>query len=57
MNARIAAFSDYGDRVHAAGFGFIDFGVSVVGYSVEQNAQRAGRDRNPCGRGQRCAPG
>lgn len=57
VNARIAAFSDYGDRVHAAGFGFIDFGVSVVGYSVEQNAQRAGRDRNPCGRGQRCAPG
>jgi sterol 3beta-glucosyltransferase len=47
VNARIAAFSDYGDKVRAAGFGFIDFGVPVAGYSAEQNAQRPGWARSP----------
>jgi len=47
VNARIAAYSDYGDKVRAAGFGFIDFGVSVADYSAEQNAQRPGWARNP----------
>lgn len=47
VNARIATFSDYGDKVRAAGFGFIDFGVSVADYSTEQNAQRPGWARNP----------
>jgi sterol 3beta-glucosyltransferase len=47
VNSRIAAYSDYGDKVRTAGFGFIDFGVSVADYSAEQNAQRPGWARNP----------
>jgi sterol 3beta-glucosyltransferase len=47
VNARIAAYSDYGDKVRAAGFGFIDFGVSIADYQAEQNAQRPGWARNP----------
>jgi sterol 3beta-glucosyltransferase len=47
VNARIAAYSDYGEKVRAAGFGFIDFGVSIADYQAEQNAQRPGWARNP----------
>jgi sterol 3beta-glucosyltransferase len=47
VNARIAAYSDYGGKVRAAGFGFIDLGVSVAGYWAEQNAQRPGWARSP----------
>jgi hypothetical protein len=45
--ARIAAFSDFGDQVRAAGFEFIDLGVSVTDYWAELNAQRPGWARNP----------
>ena len=46
VTPRIAAYSDYGDKVRAAGFAFIDFGVSIADYSAEQNAQRPGWARN-----------
>jgi len=47
VNARIAAYSDYGDKVRAAGFEFIDFGVSIADYQAEQNAERPGWARSP----------
>ena len=47
VNARIAAFSDFGDQVRAAGFEFIDLGVSVTEYWDELNSQRPGWARSP----------
>jgi UDP:flavonoid glycosyltransferase YjiC (YdhE family) len=47
VNARIAAFSDFGDKVRAAGCEFIDLGVSAAEVWAEQNAQRPGWARNP----------
>jgi UDP:flavonoid glycosyltransferase YjiC (YdhE family) len=47
VNARIAAFSDYGDKVRAAGFGFTDFGVSIAEVMAGQNARRPGWARDP----------
>jgi sterol 3beta-glucosyltransferase len=47
VNARIAAFSNFGDQVRAAGFEFIDLGVSVTDYWAELNAQRPGWGRSP----------
>jgi hypothetical protein len=49
LNTRIAAYSDYGDKVRAAGFGFIDFGVSIADYSAEQSR---GHATGPFGRSQ-----
>lgn len=46
-NVRIAAFSDFGDKVRAAGCEFIDLGVSVAEVWAEQNARRPGWARNP----------
>lgn len=47
VTARIAAFSDFGDQVRAAGFEFTDLGVSVTEYWAELNAQRPGWARSP----------
>jgi UDP:flavonoid glycosyltransferase YjiC (YdhE family) len=47
VTARIAAFSDFGDDVRAAGFEFIDLGVSATDYWAELNAQRPGWSRSP----------
>lgn len=47
VNARIAAYSDFGDRVRDAGCEFIDLGVVAAGYWAEQNAQRPDWARNP----------
>jgi len=47
VNPRVAAFSDFGDKVRGAGCGFIDFGVSVAEVMAEQNEQQPGWARNP----------
>jgi sterol 3beta-glucosyltransferase len=47
VNARIAAFSDFGDPVRAAGFQFIDLGVSATEYWDELNSQRPRWGRSP----------
>lgn len=47
VNARIAAYSDFGDRVRDAGCEFIDLGVVAAAYWAEQNAQRPDWARNP----------
>ena len=56
VNARIAAYSDFGDRVRAAGCEFIDLGVVAADYWAEQNAQRSDWARNPVRTWARCAP-
>lgn len=47
VNARVAAFSDFGDKIRAAGCEFIDLGVSSADVWAEQDAQRPGWSRNP----------
>jgi sterol 3beta-glucosyltransferase len=47
VNARIAAFCDFGGQVRAAGFEFIDLGVSATDYWDELNSQRPGWARSP----------
>jgi sterol 3beta-glucosyltransferase len=47
VNARVASYSDFGDKVRAAGCEFIDLGVSLADWWAEQNAQRPGWARNP----------
>jgi UDP:flavonoid glycosyltransferase YjiC (YdhE family) len=47
VNTRIAAFSDFGDKVRGAGCEFIDFGVSITEVMAEQNEQQPVWARNP----------
>lgn len=39
INARIAAYSDFGDKVRAAGCDFVDLGESLEDWWAEKNAQ------------------
>src|ERR1019366_9526136 len=54
VNARIAAYSDFSEKVRAAGYEFTDLGVSAAGFWAGQNAQRpdcarlAGQVRSSC---------
>jgi UDP:flavonoid glycosyltransferase YjiC (YdhE family) len=47
VSARIAAYSDFGDRVRAAGCDFVDLRMSVADWWAEQNARRADWARSP----------
>lgn len=40
VNPRIAAYSDFSEKVRAAGCEFTDLGVSAAGFWAELNAQR-----------------
>ena len=47
VNARIAAYSDFSEKVRAAGCEFTDLGVSAAGFWAGQNAQRPDWASNP----------
>ena len=47
VNTRVASYSDFGDKVRAAGCDFVDLGVSLADWWAAQNAQRPGWARNP----------
>jgi sterol 3beta-glucosyltransferase len=47
VNVRIAAFSDFGEKVRAAGCGFVDLGVSSADTWAEQSERRSGWARSP----------
>src|SRR3984957_9850723 len=40
VSTRIAAYSDFGDKVRAAGCEFVDLEVSLAGWWESQNAQQ-----------------
>ena len=47
VNPRIAAYSDFSEKVRAAGCEFTDLGVSAAGFWAELNAQRPDWAGNP----------
>jgi sterol 3beta-glucosyltransferase len=47
VSTRIITYSDFGDRVRAAGCDFVDLGISLADWWAEQNAQRADWARSP----------
>jgi UDP:flavonoid glycosyltransferase YjiC (YdhE family) len=47
VSARVAAFSDFTGQVRAAGFGFVDLGLSMADYWAELNERQPGRGRSP----------
>lgn len=47
ISARIAAYSDFGGKVRAAGYDFLDLGESLEDWWAEQNAQSPDWARSP----------
>src|SRR6185437_108468 len=47
VSSRIAAYSDFGDKVRAAGCDFVDLELSTADWWAEQNAQESDWARNP----------
>jgi UDP:flavonoid glycosyltransferase YjiC (YdhE family) len=47
VSLRVAAFSDFGDKVRAAGFDFVDLQQSATDWWAEQNEQGSDWARNP----------
>ncbi|HEX4832302.1 MAG TPA: hypothetical protein VH478_14560 [Trebonia sp.] len=47
VSTRIAAYSDFGDKVRAAGCGFVDLQVSQADWWESQNAQQSDWAKNP----------
>lgn len=47
VSSRVAAYSDFGDKVRAAGCDFVDLELSTADWWAEQNAQESDWARNP----------
>ena len=47
VSSRVAAYSDFGDKVRAAGCDFVDLELSTADWWAEQNAQESEWARNP----------
>ena len=47
VSTRIAAYSDFGDKVRAAGCDFVDLEVSLADWWESQNAQQPDWAKNP----------
>lgn len=47
ISSRVAAYSDFGDKVRAAGCDFVDLELSTADWWAEQNAQESDWARNP----------
>jgi UDP:flavonoid glycosyltransferase YjiC (YdhE family) len=47
VSTRIAAYSDFGDKVRAAGYDFVDLELSLADWWETQNAQHSDWAKNP----------